>query len=139
MSTLGVILVSVAAVVAAYAALVLLLLAFGRPSQARLLARFIPDCVVLLRRLIADPRVSRSRKGALLLSLAYLASPLDLIPDFIPILGLLDDAIVVALVLRFVLRAGGPELLDELWPGPTQSRDIVKRLAFGGPVQGRAN
>jgi uncharacterized membrane protein YkvA (DUF1232 family) len=63
--------------------------------------------------------------GALL---AYLAMPFDLVPDFIPIAGQLDDAIVVALVLRSMLRSGGPELLREHWRGPQRGLDVLLRL-----------
>ena len=62
--------------------------------------------------------------------LAYLALPFDLVPDFIPVAGQLDDAIVTALVLRAVLRSGGDALLREHWPGPERSRELVARLAF---------
>jgi uncharacterized membrane protein YkvA (DUF1232 family) len=62
---------------------------------------------------------------------AYLAMPIALVPDLIPVAGQLDDAIVVALVLRTVLRAGGPELLREHWPGPASSLAVVSRLAYG--------
>jgi uncharacterized membrane protein YkvA (DUF1232 family) len=57
--------------------------------------------------------------------------PIDLVPDFVPVAGQLDDAIVVALVLRTVLRSGGPELLREHWPGPESSLAVVSRLAYG--------
>ncbi len=66
------------------------------------MARFIPDCLVLFRRLLADGRVPRVRKLALVLMLGYLVLPIDLIPDFIPVAGQLDDAILVALTLQFV-------------------------------------
>ena len=95
------------------------------------LVRFIPDCAVLFRRLMSDPRVPRGRKLLLGLLVAYLASPIDLIPDFIPVAGQLDDAILVALVLRSVLRAGGRELLGEHWPGPESSLNALSRLAYG--------
>jgi uncharacterized membrane protein YkvA (DUF1232 family) len=94
------------------------------------LAGFIPDCIALVRRLLSDPRVPR-RKLLLFLLVGYLAMPFDLVPDFIPVAGQLDDAILVALVLRAILRAGGEELLREHWPGPEQSRLLVQRLAFG--------
>jgi uncharacterized membrane protein YkvA (DUF1232 family) len=86
---------------------------------------------VLAKRLLGDPRVPRRRKLLVGLLVAYLAMPLDLVPDFIPVAGQLDDAILVALVLRAVLRSGGEELLDEHWGGPVRSRELVRRLAFG--------
>lgn len=114
-----------------YAVAVLLLIALGRRSDARALAGFIPDCAVLVGRLLADPRVPRRRKALLWLLAGYLALPFDLIPDFIPVAGQLDDAIAVALVLRTVLRSGGPGLLSEHWPGPAASLEVVRRLSFG--------
>jgi uncharacterized membrane protein YkvA (DUF1232 family) len=114
-----------------YAIAVLALVAAGRRGDARALAGFIPDCVVLVGRLLADPRVPRRRKVLLGVLVAYLAMPLDLIPDFIPIAGQFDDAILVAVVLRVVLRSGGEGLLDEHWGGPSRSRELVRRLAFG--------
>jgi uncharacterized membrane protein YkvA (DUF1232 family) len=87
--------------------------------RAPALAGFIPDCIV--SRLLGDPRVPR-RKKALLVALAgYLALPFDLVPDFIPVAGQLDDALIVALVLRRLLRAGGESLVGEHWPGPDTS------------------
>ena len=66
----------------------------------------------------------------LLLALAgYLAMPFDLVPDFIPVAGQLDDAVVVALVLRSVLRSGGEPLIRELWPGPERTLALIIRLA----------
>jgi uncharacterized membrane protein YkvA (DUF1232 family) len=83
----------------------------GQRSDARALAGFIPDCVVLLRRLLRDPRIPRWRKVFLALVLVYLVFPIDLVPDFIPIAGQLDDAILVALALRGL----GP-FVREHWP-----------------------
>ena len=114
-----------------YAAFVLALLLAGRRTDARALAGFVPDCVVLFRRLIGDRRISGWRKLLLVVLVAYLAMPLDLVPDFIPVAGQLDDAILVAVVLRLVLRAGGPALVREHWPGPARSLDVVLRLAYG--------
>jgi uncharacterized membrane protein YkvA (DUF1232 family) len=113
-----------------YAAAVLLLVVRGRDGQARALAGFIPDCIILFKRLLQDDRVPRRRKGLVVATLAYLALPFDLVPDFIPVAGQLDDAIVVALVLRSVLRGGGPSLLEEHWPGPAQSLRVIERMAF---------
>ena len=114
---------------ALYAALVIALLLASRRDSARALAGFIPDCAVLCTRLLRDPRVP-TRKKALLIGLAaYLAMPFDLLPDFIPVAGQLDDAVVVALVLRSLLRGGGAMLVREHWPGPESSLALVLRLA----------
>lgn len=131
MSSLGWLLVSSAILVVLYALAVATLLLLGRRRDARALAGFIPDCIVLVGRLLGDRRVPRSRKAALLLLAGYLALPFDLIPDFIPVAGQLDDAIVTALVFRFVLRGGGPDLLAESWPGPPEGRRVIARLAWG--------
>jgi uncharacterized membrane protein YkvA (DUF1232 family) len=131
MSGLQWVLVGAAAWLVVYAALLVALVGAGRRGEARALATFIPDCLVLFKRLIADDQVSGWRKAALVGLIAYLAMPFDLVPDFIPIAGQLDDAIVVALALRLVLRAGGPELLREHWPGPEESLAVVARLAYG--------
>jgi uncharacterized membrane protein YkvA (DUF1232 family) len=63
---------------------------------------------------------------------AYLALPFDLVPDFIPLAGQLDDAILVALVLRTILQRSGRQLVEEHWPGPPSSLAFVLRLAGGG-------
>jgi uncharacterized membrane protein YkvA (DUF1232 family) len=123
-------LVALAIAVVLYGVAVLALVLAGRRTDARALAGFIPDCIVLVRRLLGDERVPRSRKLLLGVLLAYLAMPFDVVPDFIPVAGQLDDAIVTALVLRAVLRSGGDALLREHWPGPERSRELVARLAF---------
>jgi uncharacterized membrane protein YkvA (DUF1232 family) len=113
------------AVVFVWAALV----AGGRREDARALAGFIPDCLVLVSRLLRDPRVPRRRKLMLAALLGYLALPFDLVPDFIPVAGQLDDVLVVGFVLRRLLRSGGDALVREHWPGPQQSLAFVLRLA----------
>jgi uncharacterized membrane protein YkvA (DUF1232 family) len=127
-------LVALGAVVLLYAVLVALFAMVGRRVEARALARFIPDCIVLFRRLLSEPRVPRGRKLLLLALVAYLSMPFDLIPDFIPVAGQLDDAILVALVLRSILRGAGPDLIREHWPGPARSLDALLRLA-GRPAR----
>jgi uncharacterized membrane protein YkvA (DUF1232 family) len=102
--------------------------------DARALVRFLPDCLVLMRRLIGDPRLPRGRKALLVALAAYLSSPIDLIPDFIPVAGQLDDAVVAGLALRAVLRGGGAELIREHWPGPKSSLEVVLRLAGARPA-----
>jgi uncharacterized membrane protein YkvA (DUF1232 family) len=109
------------------------LLLAGRRTDARAVAGFVPDCVVLFKRLLSDAELSRSRKLALVLLLAYLISPIDLIPDFIPVAGQLDDAIAVVFVLRYVLRGSDPQYLRRLWPGPDSSIDAVMAAAAGRP------
>lgn len=116
-------------VVLAWAALVVALLLIGRRGEARALATFIPDCIVLVSRLIADRRVPPRRKLLLAALVGYLALPFDLVPDFIPVAGQLDDVLVVALVLRRFLRSGGEQLVREHWPGPERSLQLVLRAA----------
>jgi uncharacterized membrane protein YkvA (DUF1232 family) len=129
------ILISFGITAAIYAAFLAWLAVSGRRADARALATFIPDCIVLVTRLASEPRVPRRRK-LLLALVGYLALPFDLVPDFIPVAGQLDDAIVVALVLRHFVKAGGEPLIRELWPGPEQSLSVVLRLAR--PVNGGA-
>jgi uncharacterized membrane protein YkvA (DUF1232 family) len=101
----------------------------GRRERLRALAGAIPDCVLLLRRLMRDPRLSRPRTLLLALAVGYLAFPIDLVPDFIPVIGQLDDAVIAALALRSVVRGAGEEAIREHWPGPDASLRIVLRLA----------
>lgn len=112
-----------------YLAFVAVLLVAGRHDTARAFAGFIPDCIVLLRRLLGDQRVPRRMKFVLAAAVGYLALPFDLVPDFIPVAGQLDDAIVVGLALRAVVRDAGPEVVREHWPGPPNSLALVLRVA----------
>jgi uncharacterized membrane protein YkvA (DUF1232 family) len=92
-------------------------------------ARVVPDALVLIRRLATDRRVPRRARWMLGGVAAYLAFPFDLIPDFIPVLGQLDDVVVVALALRAVVRSAGPEILAERWSGTPEGLELVRRLA----------
>jgi uncharacterized membrane protein YkvA (DUF1232 family) len=123
-------LILLAATLALYAALVITLVVAGRKRDARALVRLVPDCVVLFKRLLTDPRVDWWRKVVLVLVIAYVASPIDLVPDFVPIAGQLDDAILIVLAIRVLLRGGGPRLLSEHWPGPARSLEFIRRLAY---------
>jgi uncharacterized membrane protein YkvA (DUF1232 family) len=105
------------------------LIAAGRREDARALAGFIPDCAVLVGRLARDPRISRPRRALLFCVLAYLAFPLDLVPDFLPVAGQLDDAVLLGVALRVLVRGGNEPLVREAWPGPEASLTLVLRAA----------
>jgi uncharacterized membrane protein YkvA (DUF1232 family) len=102
-----------------------------RPEEMRLreLLRLLPDVLRLLRRLAADGSLPRGVRVRLWLLLGYLALPIDLVPDFIPVLGYADDAIVVALVLRSVVRRAGPDAVTRHWPGSADGLAALRRLA----------
>src|SRR5207344_3605021 len=110
----GVLLIAIAAYLVGVAALI----AAGRREDARALAGFIPDCLVLVSRLARDQRISKPKRAALFIALGYLALPIDLVPDFLPGIGQLDDAVVVGMAIRLVAHAGGTEIVREAWPGP---------------------
>jgi uncharacterized membrane protein YkvA (DUF1232 family) len=122
-------LLAAAIALAVYAGFVVWLILLGRRDDARALAGFVPDCAVLFRRLLGDQRMPRRSKLLLPALIAYLASPIDLVPDFIPVAGQLDDAIIVALFLRAMLRSGGEDLVREHWPGRAVSLELLLRLA----------
>ena len=112
-----------------YALLVVALLA-ARPEQATLndLLRLLPDVLRLVRRLATDRTLPRGVRTRLWLLLAYLALPFDLIPDFVPVVGYADDAILVAVVLRSVIRHAGPDSLNRHWPGTPEGLQAIERL-----------
>jgi len=119
-------LLAVGACLLLYAAIVLALVIAGRHASARELAGFIPDCLVLCGRLLGDPRVPRRQKALLIALTGYLALPFDLVPDFIPVAGQLDDVVIVALVLRSLF---GPAGNHSSASGPENSLALVLRLA----------
>jgi uncharacterized membrane protein YkvA (DUF1232 family) len=123
------VLVAAALAIALYTVAVLGLVVAGRRGHAAALVRFVPDCAVLVRRLLGDPRVSRRARLALGALLLYLASPIDLVPDFVPVAGQLDDAILLALVLRWLVRSAGVDVVRAHWPGPDVSLAVVLRAA----------
>ncbi len=91
--------------------------------------RMLPDLVRLLKRLATDPTLPRGVRIRLWLLTAYLLIPIDLVPDFIPIIGYADDAIIVALALRSVIRHAGPQTIERHWPGTTDGLAAILRLA----------
>jgi uncharacterized membrane protein YkvA (DUF1232 family) len=101
-----------------------------RPDELRLrdLMRLLPDLVRLLRGLAADASLPRGVRVRLWLLLGYLALPIDLVPDFIPVLGYADDAIVVAVVLRSVVRRAGADAVLRHWPGTPEGLVALRRL-----------
>jgi uncharacterized membrane protein YkvA (DUF1232 family) len=100
--------------------------------RVRELARVVPELGWLFMRLARDRRVPLLRRLQLVVLGAYLVSPIDLVPDFIPVVGQLDDAAIAAVVLRGVVRAAGPEVVAEHWPGSTRTLNVVLRLAGYG-------
>jgi uncharacterized membrane protein YkvA (DUF1232 family) len=97
-----------------------------RREDVRAVATLIPDCIVLVLRLARDSRVPRRRKLLLLAAAGYLALPFDLIPDFIPVLGQLNDVLVVAVLLRLFVRRD-EALIREVWPGSDRNLGLLLR------------
>jgi uncharacterized membrane protein YkvA (DUF1232 family) len=116
-----------------YAALLLILWRYARTHPDTVSARdallLLPDVVRLVRRLIVDPTVPKGVRLRLVLLLGYLIIPLDLIPDFIPVIGWADDVIIVALILRFTIRSAGEEALKRHWRGTPAGLRAIQSLA----------
>jgi uncharacterized membrane protein YkvA (DUF1232 family) len=120
----------------AWAALVVaLIVARPRGGLLREALRLLPDVLRLLPRLAGDRTLPRSARIALGFLLVYLASPVDLVPDFIPVLGYADDAIIVAAVLRWVVRRAGVEAVQRRWPGTDDGFAVLCRLTGLTPAQ----
>jgi uncharacterized membrane protein YkvA (DUF1232 family) len=116
---------------------VLLVVLAGRlpPGPLRELARFLPDCLTTVRRLRGDPRVPRRAKVAVVLAGLWVASPVDLLPEFLPVVGPLDDVVVVALALRYAARQVPRQVLLDAWPG--DPRLLERLLGPSPPVRPR--
>ncbi len=116
-----------------YAVLLLLLWRYARahPDTVRMreALRLLPDLLRLLRRLLADGTLPAGVRVRVALLVVYLAVPFDLVPDVVPVIGYADDAVVVALVLRSVVRRAGAEALHRHWPGTPEGLALVLRLA----------
>lgn len=116
-----------------YAAALVFLYLYARRNpetvSMRSAMRLLPDLLRLFRSLLGDKKVPTSVRLIILGLLAYLFLPFDLVPDFIPVLGQADDVIVVAVVLREVIRRTGPDLLARLWKGDEDGLRVVLRLA----------
>lgn len=112
-------------------AVLVLVLYLARPkgSLVKEAIRLLPDTLRLLRRLAIDRALPGSVRVRLWLLFAYLALPIDLIPDFIPVIGYADDAIVVCIVLRSVVRRAGPDAVRRNWPGTEDGLRVLWRVA----------
>ena len=108
----------------------LALLWHAKPDDVTLrdAVRLVPDLLRLLKRLAGDRTLPRGARMRLWLLLGYLAMPVDLVPDFVPVLGYADDVVVLAIVLRSVVRAAGPESLERHWPGTPEGLRVVRTL-----------
>jgi uncharacterized membrane protein YkvA (DUF1232 family) len=127
------VLVAVALMVASWALLVLLARRLP-PGLLRDLASFVPDCVTTVRRLRRDQRVPRRAKIVVALAGLWLLSPIDLLPEFLPVIGPLDDVLVVALALRYAARQVSCEVLVAAWPG--EPRVLERLLGRRTPATG---
>jgi uncharacterized membrane protein YkvA (DUF1232 family) len=119
---------AVVALAATWVALmVALVIVRPRGGALREAVRLLPDVLRLVRRLAADKDLPRGVRVRLALLLAYLAFPLDVIPDFIPVLGYADDAIITIAVLRSVIRAAGVDAVRGHWPGTEDGFAVLMR------------
>jgi len=102
-----------------------------RPSAGSAVqgVRLLPDVLRLARRLARDPAASRGVRIRLWMLLAYLAFPVDLVPDFVPVIGYADDVVIVAAVLRSVVRSAGPEAIRRNWPGTPEGLEALWHVA----------
>jgi uncharacterized membrane protein YkvA (DUF1232 family) len=121
--------IGIALTLAWLALVAFLLVARPRGSLFREAFRILPDTLRLLRRLASDASLPRGLRIRLWLLLGYLAMPIDLVPDFIPIVGYADDAIIVAAVLRSVVRRAGKEAVCRHWPGTEEGLAALWRVA----------
>ncbi len=124
-------LIALVAAAGVYAVAIVALALAGRRAVAREVAVLLPNLVLLFRGLLKDPRVPRGSKALLLFGAAWIASPIDLIPEFIPFLGPLDDAVVAALILRRLVRTAGEDVVTEHWRGdPATLRRLLRLFAL---------
>ena len=119
----------VAILVLVWLALVLALIALGKGALAREIASLVPNLTRLFTGLVRDPRVPLRAKLVLGATAIYLAMPIDLIPDFVPIAGQLDDAIIAAFALRYVVGTTPREIVAEHWPGDPDTLRRILALA----------
>jgi uncharacterized membrane protein YkvA (DUF1232 family) len=116
-------------VVVVWLVAVVVLLFLGRKTLARELITLLPNLARLFRGLLGDERVPRSSKALLVLGGLWLASPIDLIPEFLPGIGAIDDAVVAGLVLRHVVKRAGPDVVRDHWRGDPRTITVLLRAA----------
>lgn len=120
-------------VIAIWILVVVVLVVVGRFVLARELALLLPNLIRLFGGLLRDARVPLRAKIVLAVATVWLASPIDLIPEFIPIVGSVDDAVVAALALRFVLRTTDGAIVREHWRGdPATLERLLRLVSWGG-------
>jgi uncharacterized membrane protein YkvA (DUF1232 family) len=132
---LGVLGVAVVLMVASWALLIVLARTLP-PGLLRDLATVLPACVTTARRLRRDPRVPRRARLVILFAALWVMSPIDLVPEFLPVIGPLDDVVVVALALRYATRRVPVEVLREAWPADDRILDrLVGRRSSPAPIE----
>ena len=121
----------IAVTVGLYAVAVLLLILAGRNVAAKELALLVPNLLLLFKDLLTDPAVPRGARVLLWIGIVWIASPIDLLPEFLPVLGPLDDAVVAALVLRFLVRRAGEDVVRAHWrgePSTIEANRLIRRI-----------
>jgi uncharacterized membrane protein YkvA (DUF1232 family) len=121
-------LIAAGVLLAVWVLAVVAFLVVGRRTIARELVTFLPNLIRLFRGLLGDARVPRSSKALLAVAAVWLASPIDLIPEFLPGVGALDDAVIAGLVLRHLVKRAGPEVVRDHWRGDPRSLSLLLRL-----------
>jgi uncharacterized membrane protein YkvA (DUF1232 family) len=126
-------LIALAITAVVYALFVGALVVVGRRTAAKELALLLPNLILLFKDLARDSRVPRGSKALLIFAALWFASPIDLIPEFVPVLGPLDDVVVAALILRHLLRTAGADVVAEHWRGEPGTLNRLLRLGREQP------
>jgi len=121
-------LIALGVAVGVWLVLIVALALAGRRTHAKELAALLPNLLRLFRGLVSDRRVPRRTKWLLVIGVAWVVSPIDLVPEFIPVLGPLDDAVVAGLILRHVVKLAGREVVEEHWRGDAATLDRIMAI-----------
>lgn len=125
-------LVALGVALAVYVVLIVALILLGRRIAAKELAVLVPNLVLLFKDLAKDPSVPRGPKVWLVVGTLWLVSPIDLLPEFLPVLGPLDDAVVAALILRHLVKRAGTDVVRQHWRGAPATLDLILRASGFG-------